>query len=465
MCRNHVQDNDVTSTVPSLADPFDRGSGGCQGLRQPDPMSRARPVVTAEDALDRSVEVAVVNALFAGDQVSRRNFMRLVGSATAMSIISAVFPLEAAKALAQDASGSPEKKDLKIGFMPITCASPLIAAEPAGIYKKHGLEGAKVVKAQSWTMIRDWTLSKEVDCAHMLSPMPLAMTLGADTTAAPFVAPAIQNINGQAITLGMKHKGVKGPQDMKGLVFAVPFDYSMHNFLLRYFLAEGGVDPDKDVTIRILPPPQMVLYLKSERIDGFLSPDPFNQRAVYDGAGFIFMLSKEIWPGHPCCAFGAAKSFPTQTPNSFKAMFKAIVEAALFAHKAENRKEIAKLISGPDYLNQPTEVVEQVLTGVFPDGLGKERNEPDRIDFNPLPLQSMAVWILTQMKRWGYLKGDVNYKTVAQQVFLTAECADIMKKAGASPPAGISAKHSILGKEFDPDAPQQYLNSFTIGQK
>ena len=101
----------------------------------------------------------------------------------------------------------------------------------------------------------------------------------------------------------------------KGFKFAVPFDYSMHNYLLRYYLAEHGLDPDTDVQIRSVPPPEMVANLRADNIDGFLAPDPVNQRAVYDGVGFIHMLSKELWDGHPCCAFAAAKEFVTQTPE------------------------------------------------------------------------------------------------------------------------------------------------------
>jgi nitrate/nitrite transport system substrate-binding protein len=412
--------------------------------------------------MDRAVETAVMHGIFEGNDVSRRNFMKLVGSSAAVSLLYSIFPMEAAKSWAKDAPATLEKKDLKIGFIPITCATPIIMAEPMKFYEKNGLVGTTVVKAAGWAMIRDWAVSRQVDCAHMLSPMPLALTLGAGSTAMPFYMPAVENINGQAITLHIKHKAVKEPKDMRGFAFAVPFDYSMHNFLLRYYLAEGGVDPDKEVKIRVLPPPEMVANLKAQNLDGYLSPDPFNQRAVYEGVGFILMLSKELWSGHPCCAFSTSKAFATEMPNSFKAVFRSIVEATMFAHNAENRKAIAKAISPRNYLNQPEEVVEQVLSGQFPDGLGNTRNEPDRIDFNPFPWNSMAVWILTQMKRWGYLKGDVNYKKIAEEVFLAADCAKIMKETGWEPPPTTYKKHVILGKEFDPEKPEEYLGSFAI---
>lgn len=418
---------------------------------------------TPEALIDRTVERAVTEAVF-GHDLRRREFLRLLGSSTALALLSSVFPLDAAKALAQEKSGPIEKPDLKVGFIPITCATPIIMAEPMGFYKKYGLN-VQVYKASGWAMIRDLAINRETDATHMLTPMPLAFTIGAGSQAVPFIMPAVENINGQAITLHKKHQGVKSAREMKGFKFCVPFDYSMHNFLLRYYLAEGGLDPDKDVQIRVVPPPEMVANLKAENVDGYLAPDPFNQRAVYEGAGFIFMLSKDIWPGHPCCAFAARKDFAEKYPNTFKALFKAILDATQYAHRASNRKEIAKAIAPRNYLNQPVEVVEQVLTGEFPDGLGNTRKVPDRIDFDPFPWHSMAVWILTQMKRWGYIKGDVDYKKIAEQVYLAAECREVMKSLGYKAPAQNSIRHGFAyGKSrlFDPTKPEDYLKSFPI---
>ncbi|MFZ5865545.1 MAG: CmpA/NrtA family ABC transporter substrate-binding protein [Thermodesulfobacteriota bacterium] len=455
------RNSDVTATVGTLADPFDPEVS----LRHLAPKRESEftpKLETPEDVIDRAVEGAVVRSIFQGNDLSRRNFMRLVGSGAAASIIGSFFPLSAAKAWAKDAPGPLEKPALNIGFIPITCATPIIMADPMKFYEKHGLKGTKVVKAAGWAMIRDWAVNKQVDCAHMLSPMPLAMSLGAGSQATPFLMPAVENVNGQAITLHIKHKDVKEPKDMKGFTFCVPFDYSMHNMLLRYYLAEGGVDPDKEVKIRVVPPPEMVANLKAQNVDGYLSPDPFNQRAVYEKVGFIFKLTKDLWPGHPCCAFAASQEFATTMPNTFKAVFRSIVDATMFAHKPENRKNIAKAISPRNYLNQPEEVVEQVLVGTFPDGLGNTRTEPERIDFNPFPWHSMGVWILTQMKRWGYIKGDVDYKKIAEQVFLASDCAKIMKEQGYEAPSSTYTKHVILGKEFDAAKPEEYLNSFAI---
>lgn len=408
------------------------------------------------------VERAVLHGIFEGREKTRREFFRLVGGTAALAVIEDVLPLSRMQAWAAETAGKPEKTDLKIGFIPITCATPLIMAEPLGFYKKYGLN-VEVLKASGWAMIRDFALNKQTDATHMLTPMPLAISMGVGSQSAPFLMPAVENINGQAITLHIKHKGVKTAREMKGFRLAVPFDYSMHNFLLRYFLAEGGVDPDKDVQIRVLPPPEMVANLRANNLDGYLGPDPFNQRAVFEGFGFIFMLSKDIWEGHPCCAFSCSKDFATSQPNSFKALLKAIVDATEHAADKSNRKAIAKAIAPKNYLNQPEEVLEQILTGEFPDGLGNMRKVPDRIDFDPFPWQSMAIWILTQMKRWGYVKGDVNYKKIAEEVYLTSSCREVMQAMGHKAPKENLKKHKFAdGKVFDPEKPEEYLNSFAI---
>jgi nitrate/nitrite transport system substrate-binding protein len=296
----------------------------------------------------------------------------------------------------------------------------------------------------------------------MLSPMPLAITLGVGSRPIPYTMPAVENINGQAITLAIKHKDKRDPRQWKGFKFAVPFDYSMHNYLLRYFVAEHGLDPDRDIQIRSVPPPEMVANLRADNIDGFLAPDPVNQRAVYDGVGFIHTLTKDIWEGHPCCAFAASKEFVTRYPNTYRALLKAIMEATAFATKPENRKQIAEAIAPANYLNQPVTVVEQVLTGTYADGLGNVKKVPNRIDFDPFPWHSFAVWIMTQMKRWGQLKGDVDYARVAREVFLATDAAKLMREAGMKPPAGTSKKFAVMGKEFDPAKPDAYLASFAI---
>jgi nitrate/nitrite transport system substrate-binding protein len=297
----------------------------------------------------------------------------------------------------------------------------------------------------------------------MLSPMPLALTLGlGGTQARTFYAAAIENTNGQAITLHNRHRGVRNARDMRGFRFCVPFPYSMHNYLLRYFLAEAGLHPDRDVDIRYVPPPEMVANLRAGNVDGYLGPDPFNQRAVYDGIGFLYMLSRDIWDGHPCCALAVSKDFVETCPNSFAALFKSIVDATHYASRPENRSEIAQAISPANYLNQPRDLLEHVLTGRFPDGLGNNRVVANRINFDPFPWHSMAVWILTQMKRWNQIPGDVDYKRVAEEVYRAADCDRVARELGYPAHENTYTRHTILGASFDADRAEEYVNSFAI---
>lgn len=458
----------------ALPDPYDAESpmaGGCacgmHGSAAEHAVAAASAAASSSasaasgvDALSRHrLESALVRALFPQDTV-RRSFLRAVGRNTAIAAIGSVFPLHALEAMAQE-KRAPEKRDLKIGFIPITCATPLIMAHPMGFYREQGLN-VEVVKTAGWALIRDKMQNREYDATHFLSPMPLAMSMGVGSNPAPMHVATIQNTNGQAITLAMRHKDKRDPRQWKGFRFAVPFDYSMHNFLLRYYVAEAGLDPDRDIQIRVVPPPEMVANLRAGNIDGFLGPDPFNQRAVYDEVGFIHVLTRELWNGHPCCAFGTSADFIRTNPDTFAALYRAVLTASAMARDPKNRPLIAKVISPAAYLNQPETVVSQVLTGRFADGLGQIRDVPDRADFDPIPWQSMAVWMLTQMKRWGYVKGEVNYRQIAEKVFLLTDARQQMKALGQNVPAGNYPRFRIMGKEFDPARPEAYVDSFVI---
>jgi nitrate/nitrite transport system substrate-binding protein len=236
----------------------------------------------------------------------------------------------------------------------------------------------------------------------------------------------------------------------------------MHNYLLRYYLAEHGIDPDTDAQLRAVPPPEMVANLRADNIDGFLAPDNICQRAIYDGVGFLHLLSKEIWDGHPCCSFAASREFITTAPNTFAALTRAILDATAYASNADNRKQIADAIAPANYLNAPPVVLEQVLTGTYADGLGNIKKDPHRVDFDAFPWNSFAVWMLTQMKRWGQIKGDVDYKTIAEQVFLATGTAKVMTEMGLKPPASSYKSFAVMGKSFDPAKPEEYVSSFSI---
>ena len=456
----------VIMTVKSLGNPFSKDtdlrhgqSCTCEGCKASNASQGTQ--MSSEEMLEKAVESAIVRSVFGHSDIGRRSFMGMVGGTTAAAALASVFPINEAKAAILDNLGPPEKTDLNIGFVPITCATPIIMAQPLGFYERYGLN-AQVIKTAGWAVARDKSLSGEYDASHMLTPMPLAMTLGAGSVAEPYIMPAVENINGQAIVLANQHMDKRDPKQWKGFTFGVPFEYSMHNFLLRYYVAEFGLDPDVDIQIRVVPPPEMVANLRAGNLDGYLSPDPFNQRAVYEGIGFIHILTKEIWEGHPCCAFAAPLSFATELPNTYGALLKSIIDATQYASNPDNRIEISEAIAPTNYLNQPVTVIQQVLTGTYADGLGEVQRVPDRIDFDPFPWQSMGVWILTQMKRWGYIEGDVDYKGVAEQVYLASDARKVMTDLGYDAPTDNYKSHMIMGKTFDPAKPEAYVESFAI---
>ncbi|NET34606.1 MAG: ABC transporter substrate-binding protein [Cyanothece sp. SIO1E1] len=401
--------------------------------------------------------------------VTRREFLR--NMAVGAALVTLASCAGGNEPTAEDGADAPvavdglEKTELQVGFIPITCATPIIMSEPLGFYKKYGLN-AKVVKMPSWGAVRDSAIAGELDAYHMLAPMPIAMTLGLGSAAFGIKLASIENINGQAITVAERHKGkVNGPADFKGFTMGVPFPYSMHNLLLRYYLATGGIDPDVDVKIRPVPPPDSIAQLVAGDIDAYLMPDPFNQRAVFEGAGFIHLITKELWPGHPCCAFAASDQWISENPNTFRALNKSIIEAAGYAQNRSNRPEIAKAISERAFLNQPTEVVEAVLTGNFDDGNGNTLNFPDRIDFDPYPWQSFANWISSQLVRWD-LQGDglapkaipeKGYDTVGQEIFLTDLARELAEELGQTPPSDIYRIEELKFDTFDPSDPDAYV--------
>lgn len=411
------------------------------------------------------IEAVAVKALFPHEP-TRRAFLKSVGKATAMGAIASIFPLaNLQEAMALDRL-NPEKKQVDIGFLPILCATPLIMADPLGYYQEQGIK-ANLMKRAGWALVRDQMMNRELDATHFLAPMPLAITMGAGSAKQDMKVACIQNINGQALVMSLKHKDNRDPKNWKGFTFAIPFEHSIHNYLLRYFLAEHGIDPEKDVKLRLTTPPDMIANLKAGNIDGFFGPEPFNQRAVWDKAGYIHTLSRDIWNGHPCCSFGTSQSFINDNPQTFLAMLRAIIKANVMANDRKIRRDLSTLLAPANYLNQPELVLRQSLMGRFADGVGNVQDVPDRMNFDVMPYHSVAVWMLTQMKRWGYIKGDVNYNDIAQKVFLLTDAKKQMTAMGYATPDfdkyGANPPIKIMGKAFDVNKPDEYLKSFKIG--
>jgi nitrate/nitrite transport system substrate-binding protein len=334
-----------------------------------------------------------------------------------------------------------------------------VLAEPQGIYKKYGLN-VTLKKMPNWAAVRESAIAGELDAYHMLSPMPISMTLGLGSNAFPVKLASIENINGQSIAVANKHLGkVKEAKDFKGMTIGVPFPYSMHNLLVRYYLAAGGLNPDKDVTIQIVPPPDSVAKMAAGQIDAFLMPDNFGQRAIFEKIGFIHMLTKDLWEGHPCCAFAASEAWIAANPNTFRAVNKAIIDSAAYVNSPANRSAAAQMMSDRKYLNQPEPVLQAVLTGKFENGQGQALDVPNRIQFEPYPWKSFAKWIASQMVVWNLLPTEkAKYQEIADQIYMTDLARELAKELGQTPPGEPIRVEKLKFGDFDPMNVEAYID-------
>lgn len=365
-------------------------------------------------------------------------------------------PLGVNFAASLEPAGEPEIRDITIGFVPITCSSPIINAAAMGIFEQYGLN-VTLQRYTGWGELWIAYVAGELDATQMLIPMPLGIHHEFAAGQRDSRLPYITNVNGQAITLGTQHMGrVQHAADFRGLTIAVPFDYSGHNLLLRDYLALGGLDPDYDVGIQVMRPSDMVASLNVGDIDGFLAPDPFNQRAVAIGAGYLHMLSKDLWDGHPCCSFTVADDFASAYPNAYSTLLRAIGDSAVWTDQADHRGVAAETMAGRAFLSQDPAVLSAVLTGEFDDGQGSQQSVEDRIAFRPFPHETYAIWALTQLQRWdlapttGY-RSAADYRTAAREVLDTETATPILQALGAD--TTPRRTESIIGRTFDPADP------------
>jgi nitrate/nitrite transport system substrate-binding protein len=415
-----------------------------------------RSQATGERQIANDIEEALLHALFP-EPILRRRLLKSVGAATLLGALSTILPISTLQAIAQEKKPL-EKTKLNVGFLAITCAAPLIYGEQIGSYAKEGLD-VSLQKIAGIALIRDKMINGELDVSQQVMPVPLTMTAGLGGNQQSIKVLTILNQNGNSLVLAMKHRDNRDPGNWKGMTFAVPFDQSHQALQLRNYLAAHGLDPDNDVNYRVVPPTEYVSNLRVGSIDGFFGGEPGGQRAVFEGAGFIHLISREIWDGHPCCAVAAAESWITQNPNTFMAFYRAIVAASLHVSDARNRPGMAKVLAQPQYLNAPEVVIDQVITGRYADGLGAIKEDPKRVDYAPFPHYAAAVWLMTQLRRWKMLKDDIDYKALAEKVMLATDAARILKEEGIVPPPIVFGKEKILGQEFDSAKPEEYLAS------
>ena len=376
------------------------------------------------------------------------------------------------------ASDAPESPDMRFGIIALTDNAPIVMAHELGFFKKFGINSI-VSKEASWAVIRDKLTLGENHATHMLIGMPFASTMGLlGSPVKPMVIPWMLNRNGQAITLASKFKGqVKSAKDLKPLVdkakaagnpltFAMTFPPGTHAMWMRYWLASGGINPDKDVNLITIPPPQMVANMKIDKMDGFCVGEPWNARAISDGIGYTVITTQKMWPDHPekVCAF--TEDFATKNPKTVRAALKALHLASEYLDKMENRPSAAEVISRPTYINCPKEVIVDRLLGKYDYGNGAKEQDPNYMIFSQrncnFPSRTYGAWWLSQFRRWGMVKTAPNYKQIVEKVMRVDIYSEAMKELGVKVTATDMQPVKLADGVFDPKDPERYARSFSV---
>jgi nitrate/nitrite transport system substrate-binding protein len=407
---------------------------------------------------------------------SRRRFLKAAGTSAAGVLISGMPRGWVGNAYASDA---PEVAAMRFGIIALTDCAPIVMAHELGCFKQFGIEST-ISKEASWAVIRDKLTIGDNQATHMLIGMPIASTMGlAGSPVKPMVIPWLLNRNGQAITLDSKLKaaGVKTPQQLKPVVdkakaagepmtFAMTFPPGTHAMWIRYWLASGGINPDKDVNLVTIPPAQMVANMKVGKMDGFCVGEPWNNRAIEDGIGFTAITTQKMWKDHPekVCAF--TEEFAAKNPKTVKAVLKALHLASVHLDDMSNRPKAAEIISRPAYINCPPAIILERLMGKYEYGDGRVEQDPNYMIYSQracnYPQPIYAQWWLTQLRRWGFTKGAPDYVGIPKKVMRPDLYMEAMKEMGVKVTAPADTKITLFDSVFDSKDPEKYARSFAI---
>jgi ABC-type nitrate/sulfonate/bicarbonate transport system substrate-binding protein len=405
-----------------------------------------------------------------------------------------------------------ERGELTLGFVPLTDCAPLVVAEAKGFFAAEGLT-VRLSRQASWANIRDKVLVGSLDGAQMLAPMPLAATLRLGPLDRDLMTAFVFGLNGNAVTVSnalydqmvalgpgaMQTRATTG-RALKSLIeararigtkptFAVVYPQSPHAYELRYWMAASGIDPDRDVRLAIVPPPQMAAYLLSGDIDGYCVGEPWNSLAVHLGIGRTLLTSQDIWSNRAEKVLGVTRSWAEQHPGTHRALIRALLRAAIWLDAPEHREEAAQLITRPGFLDVSPAVASCSLLGRYRPALGADPwLLPDFHVFHAraanFPWRSQALWYLTQMVRWGHVAEEIDLNDAAERVYrpdLYAEAAADLgiacpttdrKTEGGNPqawtldqatrPIEMGRDSFLDGGRFDPADAAAYVDSFPI---
>ena len=408
---------------------------------------------------------------------SRRDFLKtsLAAGLGAAGILGMV-PAGVRSAAWAAGSDAPEKPEVKIGFIPLTdCASVAIASE-LGFDKKYGIK-ITPSKEASWAAVRDKLVNGELDASHVLYGLVYGVQLGIGGPKKDMAVLMNLNHNGQAITLSnkLKDKGVTDGATLKKLIdkekgeytFAHTFPTGTHAMWLYYWLAAHGINPFTDIKTITVPPPQMVANMRVGNMDGYCVGEPWGARAIFDGIGFTGITTQDIWKDHPEKCLGTRLEFVKQYPNTARAMTAAILDASKYIDTMANRPKVSQIIAQKSYVNTEESVIEGRMKGEYDNGNGKKWKDANYMKFYNdgkvnFPYLSDGTWFLTQHKRWGLLKEDVDYMAVAKQV----NQIELYKQAAAAAKVPLypelRTSKLVDGVVWDGKDPKAYAAGFKI---
>ncbi|WP_027568838.1 CmpA/NrtA family ABC transporter substrate-binding protein [Bradyrhizobium sp. URHA0013] len=422
--------------------------------------------------------------------LSRRQLLKAAGSTAALlAAVKLNFP---AGAFAQDAG--PEVKGAKLGFIALSDAGPLFVAKDKGLFAKYGMPDTDVQKQASWGTTRDnLVLGSEgngIDGAHILTPMPYLISAGKVTQnnqPTPMYILARLNLDSQCISVANEYADLKLGVDAtpfkaalekkkasgKAVKAAMTFPGGTHDLWIRYWLAAGGIDPDKDIETIVVPPAQMVANMKVGTMDCFCVGEPWNLQLIHQNIGYTAITTGELWNKHPEKSFGMRAAFVDKYPKAAKALLMAVMEAQQWSDKAENKAELAAIMGKRQWMNCPVEDVLDRTAGKFDYGLpGKVvENSPHIMkywrDFASYPFQSHDLWFLTEDIRWGKYEANFDTKALIAKVNREDMWRDAAKALGIAsaeiPTSTSRGKETFFdGKVFDPENPAAYLKSLAI---
>ncbi len=332
---------------------------------------------------------------------------------------------------------------LKLGFVPLADCAPIVMAHELGLFHKYGLR-VMLNRELGWATIRDKVIHGEIDAAHALAAMPVAATLGLGSIECDCLTALVLNLNGNAITLGneLYREGVRDGAGLreqivalrhkKTFTFGVVSGFSSHNFLLRRWLSACGINPDRDVRIVVVPPPQMVANLKAGHLDGFCVGEPWNSVAVQACVGWCVATSAELQPGHPEKVLMVRRDFAENRNDEHLALVTALLEACEFCEAPEHRDQLLEVLARPEYVNAPTDALRRGFEGRFDFGHGNVRTVRDfcvfhREDSNE-PSSDKAAWVFQLIRSINLCKNPaaLNF-ALGRNVFR----ADLFEKAAA----------------------------------